>query len=585
MDYSASTAGEFTSNAMGASSGRDRLGSAPQAPFGAPLGRDRLGSAPQAPFGAPGNFEAMGASSGRDRLGSAPQAPFGAPLAAYVAKDADSGTMDALQDEVLATEELLRRLRATQAAFAADEAFKADMAFAEARMARETAEALPVRRSLGSAQFRTSREAEEAAPERRSLFSLIKEHGPRLGRQLYEAGETAPAPVYLPAPTRSTYGQSSFGQPPPSPARAAVVRPTYASSTYGASSYGQQPYDESSYGQRLFDDESSEYETDEERRRRLKEAWVAVARPPPLEPAAPERRSLGSLIKEHGPKMGRILYKAGEEAGSAYGQSSYGQSSYGQSSYGQPSYGQPPPSPYGASPYGQQPPSPYGAGGPNRDSLETELARIRSDFPAGGSQADLLNGLVAAALSRGQQPYGQQPYGQQPYGQQPYGQPSPPLYGASSYGQQPYGASSYGQQAPSYQQPPVPHSLGALQPPAPRSLGALIKEHGPKMGRALYMGGQGAAPAMAPGAFALSPAQQSSYGQPPPPPYGASSYGQSYGQPPPLYGQSSYGQQPPSPYGAGGPNRDSLETELARIRSDFPATAPQEPAFAQDRWT
>ena len=107
------------------------------------------------------------------------------------------------------------------------------------------------------------------------------------------------------------------------------------------------------------------------------------------------------------------------------------------------------------------------------------------------------------------------------------------------------------------------------------------------MGRALYMGGQGAAPAMAPGAFALAPAQQSSYGQPPPPPYGASSYGQSsYGQPPPpLYGQSSYGQQPPSPYGAGGPNRGSPEAELARIRSDFPATAPQEPAFARDRWT
>jgi hypothetical protein len=570
MDYS-STAGEYTSNAMGASSGRDWLGSAPQAPFGAPP-QASFGASPQTSFGAP------------------PQAPFGAPLAAYVAKDPDSGTMDALQDEVLATEELLRRLRATQAAFAADEAFKADMAFAEARMARETAEALPVGRSLGSAQFRTSREAEEAAPERRSLFSLIKEHGPRLGRQLYEAGETAPAPVYLPAVARSTYGQSSFGQPPPSPARAAAVRPTYASSTYGASTYGASSYGQQPYGQQLFDDESSEYETEEERRRRLKEAWVAVARPPPLEPAAPERRSLGSLIKEHGPKMGRILYKAGEEAGSAYGQSSYGQPSYGQPSYGQPSYGQPsygqsPPSPYGASPYGQQPPSPYGAGGPNRDSLETELARIRSDFPAGGSHADLLNGLVAAALSRGQQPYGQQPYGQQPYGQQPYGQPSPPLYGALSYGQQPYGASSYGQQAPSYQLPPVPHSLGALQPPAPRSLGALIKEHGPKMGRALYMGGQGAAPAMAPGAFALSPVQQSSYGQPPPPPYGASSYGQSYGQPPPLYGQSSYGQQPPSPSGAGGPNRGSLEAELARIRSDFPATAPQEPAFAQDRWT
>lgn len=36
-------------------------------------GRDRLGSPPQAPFGAAGNFEAMG------HLQTPPQAPFGAP--------------------------------------------------------------------------------------------------------------------------------------------------------------------------------------------------------------------------------------------------------------------------------------------------------------------------------------------------------------------------------------------------------------------------------------------------------------------------------------------------------------------------
>ena len=304
--------------------------------------------------------------------------PVEVPLPSQVSRAAEKDSevrhlvadLQALNDELRATIELSReeaearaeaevaeRLEAARKA--GEERARQEAEEARARqeaeeaLAREEAEARP----LPSRASRAAAVAPPSAPAERSLISLIKEHGPKAGRALYKAGKEAPAaapPVgrmqrlaAAVAAARAADGGDpalyAVSEETPMPGREEeyeafkeaerLAREEAEARQKAADARAREEAEAraEAEAERLVAAQEAEAERLEAEAERLEAAARGLeaahraevrarreseARPVPSRPAAPASasRSLAALIKEHGPILGRALYKAADEA-------------------------------------------------------------------------------------------------------------------------------------------------------------------------------------------------------------------------------------------------------------------------------
>ena len=303
--------------------------------------------------------------------------PVEVPLPSHVSRAAEKDSevrdlvadLQALNDELRATIELSReeaearaeaevaeRLEAARRAGEARAKQEAEEARArqeaEEALARREAEARPVP-GRGS---RAAAAAPPAAPAERSLISLIKEHGPKAGRALYKAGKEAPAAApcgrmqrlaAAVAAARAADGGDpalyAVSEETPMPGREEeyeafkeaerLAREEAEARQRAADARAREEAEAraEAEAERLVAAQEAEAERLEAEAERLEAAArgleaahraevrarrASEARPVPSRPAAPASasRSLAALIKEHGPILGRALYKAADEA-------------------------------------------------------------------------------------------------------------------------------------------------------------------------------------------------------------------------------------------------------------------------------
>ena len=303
--------------------------------------------------------------------------PVEVPLPSQVSRAAEQDSevrdlvadLQALNDELRATIELSRaeaeaRAEAEvaerlEAARKAGEA-RAKQEAEEARARREAEEALARReaeaRPPPSRGSRAAAVAPPAAPAERSLISLIKEHGPKAGRALYKAGKEAPAAApcgrmqrlaAAVAAARAADGGDpalyAVSEETPMPGREEeyeafkeaerLAREEAEARQKAADARAREEAEAraEAEAERLVAAQEAEAERLEAEAERLEAAArgleaahraevrarrASEARPVPSRPAAPASasRSLAALIKEHGPILGRALYKAADEA-------------------------------------------------------------------------------------------------------------------------------------------------------------------------------------------------------------------------------------------------------------------------------
>ena len=301
------------------------------------------------------------------------EVPLPSQVSRAVEKDSEVrdlvADLQALNDELRATIELSReeaearaeaevaeRLEAARKAGEARAKQEAEEARArqeaEEALARREAEARPVP-GRGS---RAAAAAPPAAPAERSLISLIKEHGPKAGRALYKAGKEAPAAApcgrmqrlaAAVAAARAADGGDpalyAVSEETPMPGREEeyeafkeaerLAREEAEARQRAADARAREEAEAraEAEAERLVAAQEAEAERLEAEAERLEAAArgleaahraevrarrASEARPVPSRPAAPASasRSLAALIKEHGPILGRALYKAADEA-------------------------------------------------------------------------------------------------------------------------------------------------------------------------------------------------------------------------------------------------------------------------------
>ena len=301
------------------------------------------------------------------------EVPLPSQVSRAVEKDSEVrdlvADLQALNDELRATIELSREeaearaeaevAERLEAARKAGEA-RAKQEAEEARARREAEEALARReaeaRPPPSRGSRAAAVAPPAAPAERSLISLIKEHGPKAGRALYKAGKEAPAAApcgrmqrlaAAVAAARAADGGDpalyAVSEETPMPGREEeyeafkeaerLAREEAEARQKAADARAREEAEAraEAEAERLVAAQEAEAERLEAEAERLEAAArgleaahraevrarrASEARPVPSRPAAPASasRSLAALIKEHGPILGRALYKAADEA-------------------------------------------------------------------------------------------------------------------------------------------------------------------------------------------------------------------------------------------------------------------------------
>ena len=301
------------------------------------------------------------------------EVPLPSQVSRAVEKDSEVrdlvADLQALNDELRATIELSREeaearaeaevAERLEAARKAGEA-RAKQEAEEARARREAEEALARReaeaRPVPGRGSRAAAAAPPAAPAERSLISLIKEHGPKAGRALYKAGKEAPAAApcgrmqrlaAAVAAARAADGGDpalyAVSEETPMPGREEeyeafkeaerLAREEAEARQRAADARAREEAEAraEAEAERLVAAQEAEAERLEAEAERLEAAARGLeaahraevrarrasdARPVPSRPAAPASasRSLAALIKEHGPILGRALYKAADEA-------------------------------------------------------------------------------------------------------------------------------------------------------------------------------------------------------------------------------------------------------------------------------
>jgi len=304
--------------------------------------------------------------------------PVEVPLPSQVSRAAEKDSevrhlvadLQALNDELRATIELSREEAEARAEAEVAERLeaarkageeRARQEAEEARARQEAEEALALEeaeaRPLPSRASRAAAVAPPSAPVERSLISLIKEHGPKAGRALYKAGKEAPAtaaPVgrmqrlaAAVAAARAADGGDpalyAVSDETPMPGREEeyeafkeaerLAREEAEARQKAADARAREEAEAraEAEAERLVAAQEAEAERLEAEAERLEAAARGLeaahraevrarreseARPVPSRPAAPASasRSLAALIKEHGPILGRALYKAANEA-------------------------------------------------------------------------------------------------------------------------------------------------------------------------------------------------------------------------------------------------------------------------------